>query len=747
MRDESVQTDLTVVGGGLAGVCAAIAAARLGRSVALVNNRPVLGGNSSSEVRVWVCGATAHGRQRYARETGIMGELYVENQYRNPEGNPYYWDTVVHEAVREEPGIQTFLNTDVHEVEASDDGSRRRVDAITGWMLGSERRIRFESPMFADCTGDGLIGHLAGARHRIGRESRAEYDEPWAPDVADDITLGSTLLFYTKDVGYPVKYVPPSFAVDVTKTPIPERRIIRSGDNGCAYWWIEWGGEIDTVHENERIRDELWAVIYGIWDYIKNSGNFDSDTMELEWVGTVPGKREYRRFVGDYTLTQHDILAQTPFEDRVAFGGWSIDLHPPQGVYATEAGSKHWHPNGTYHIPLRCLYSANVENLWFAGRDISASHVAFGTTRVMATCAVVGQAVGSGAAVAQNLGVTPRELARDHLSELHQAMLREDASILGVRNEDPADVARAATVTASSTLTRLAVRPEPTGGRRWPLTGDVGTIVPVDPELTEVGLLVEAAADTELEVELFDTGREQNYVPHERVGGAVAPIAAGPTRWVWLDLPWRPETPRNAFVVVRENPQLTIFTSGIAEPGVRSYFYRPAPPNADFDQPLLEWPKLRDWQTFCVAVRPDTAAYEPDKAVGGYARPWAGPQLWASEPLSGDGGEWLRLDWEQPIPVRQVEIIFDDDVDEYLINLHHWRTPFEVLPTLVREYRIEVDADGTGDWRVVLSERANRWRRRVHRLDIPTSARALRLVAEATNGAPRAHVISLRVYS
>lgn len=168
MRKETVKTDVTVVGGGLAGVCAAIAAARLGQTVALVNNRPVLGGNSSSEVRVWVCGATSHGIHRYARETGIMGELFVENQYRNKDGNPYLWDMVVLEAVQAEPNIQLFLNTDVHEAEAGEEADGgRQIRSVTGWMMGSERSIRFESPVYLDCTGDGLVGFLAGAEFRM----------------------------------------------------------------------------------------------------------------------------------------------------------------------------------------------------------------------------------------------------------------------------------------------------------------------------------------------------------------------------------------------------------------------------------------------------------------------------------------------------------------------------------------------------------------------------------------------------
>ncbi|WP_039836034.1 FAD-dependent oxidoreductase, partial [Paenibacillus sonchi] len=141
----------------------------------------------------------------------------------------------------------------------------------------------------------------------------------------------------------------------------------------CHYWWIEWGGEHDTVHDNEMIRDELWSVIYGIWDYIKNSGKFSAGNMTLEWVGSLPGKREYRRFIGDYVLNQNDIIAQREFADAVAFGGWSIDLHPPQGMYAEASGSKHMHADGVYHIPFRSLYSANVRNMLMAGRDISAS--------------------------------------------------------------------------------------------------------------------------------------------------------------------------------------------------------------------------------------------------------------------------------------------------------------------------------------------------------------------------------------
>lgn len=749
MRSEIVVSDITVIGGGLAGVCAAVAAARLGKKVALVTNRPVLGGNSSSEVRVWVCGATAHGTNRYARETGIMGEMFVENQFRNPEGNPYLWDLVVLETVKAEPNIQLFLNTDVHEVEADGGEESRMIRSVTGWMMGSERRIRYESPYFLDCTGDGLIGFLAGARHRIGREAAHEYGEAWAPEIADDITLGSTLLFYTKDAGRPVKFMPPSFAKVITQTPIPMKRVIRSGDSGCHYWWIEWGGELDTVHDNERIRDELWSVIYGIWDYIKNSGQFDAGQMTLEWVGSIPGKREYRRFVGDYVLNQNDVIEQRQFDDRIAFGGWSIDLHPPQGMYATESGSKHMHADGIYHIPYRSLYSANVTNLLFAGRNISATHVAFGTTRVMATCAVMGEAAGTAAALCVEKGVTPRGLYEHELNALQQTLLRQDASIIGIANEDAKDLARLAKVSASSTRTRIAVEES---RAKYPLSHDAGILFPVEPSLQGLELLVDALADTTLTVELWDTGLAENYVPGSLIASAMVEVPAGEGLWVPVSgLSWEPDRACNAFVVIRANEKIALHLSDEPLTGVLS-FERGAAPHAiaeledhDASQPIVDWSmKKLVRRPFCFRMRSATDAYSPQKAVGGYKRPYGGPNLWASERMAAGATQWLELGWDSPVAAREIIVTWNDDVNEDLINLHHHRTPFDVIPELAKHYRLEARIDGT--WAILSEVRDNRRRTNRLRFDQPVAADAIRIVIEETNGAPCAELVEVRVY-
>jgi hypothetical protein len=752
MRTQTIDSDITVIGGGLAGVCAAISAARLGKTVALIGNRPVLGGNSSSEVRVWVVGATAHGIQRFARESGVIGELYVENQYRNPEGNPVIWDEVVMDAVRAEPNIRLFLNTDVREVDAADIEGERVVTGVRGWTMGSEIWTEFTSPYVIDASGDGLIGHLAGAEYRLGREARSEFDESWAPDEADEKFLGSTILFYTKDLGRPVKFVPPNSAKDITQTPIPDSRILRSGDSGAHYWWIEYGGELDIVHDNEEIRDELRSVIFGIWDYIKNSGKFDAETLDLEWVGSLPGKREYRRFVGDHVLTQNDILEQTEFDDAVAFGGWSIDLHPVEGMYATEPGAHQRYSNGIYGIPFRSYYSRNVANLLLAGRDISASHVAFGSSRVMATCAAGGEAAGTGASFALDLGVRPRAIAEHHASELRQLLLRQDASVFGVRNEDPDDLALRATVTASSEATSIDPAVFAPGGedQLLPLTRDVGLLVPVDPHLDAVELLMRVPADAELTVSLWTTGRRQNAVPiDQRLTTRVAVTGSPEPQWVRVPLDWHPEHPESVVVVVEAQEGAELVYRATQVPGVLTLVHDPqadgdANVEVDESEALIAWPAFpRRGRTVRARLEPATEAFAAAKAVGGYQRYYGGPQLWASEPIAADNPQQLSLEWDEPVELRCLRVVFDDDQDVELNTLHHHRTPDEVFPELVRDYVLEVRRDG--EWMEVARVVENRRRQRVHEFD-PITTDAARIRVLATNGAGQARVIALRAY-
>ncbi len=441
-----LETDVLVAGGGLAGVCAAIAAARHGARVVLVQDRSRLGGNSSSEVKMHVVGASCHKGRAGWREGGLIEELRLEDAVRNPQRSWEMWDLLLYDKVVSEPNITLLLETTVFRAEM--EGARiRRVHARCD---KSEHLYRIRAPLYIDATGDSRLALEAGAEFRAGREARSEFGESLAPEKADGETLGSSILFTSRDYGRPMPFKPPAWARKVTREHLRFRKIT-SWEYG--YWWVEWGGHLDTIRDNERIRFELLSIALGVWDYIKNSGDHPSSAnWALDWIGMMAGKRGSRRILGDHILTQHDLMRGT-FEDAVAIGGWPMDDHPPGGFDRPDLPPNTvLRPPEVYNIPLRSLYSRNVENLMMAGRNISATHAAFTSTRVMATCACIGQAVGTAAAMCVQERLAPRELARDptRVKRLQQALLRDDQTLRGVRNEDDLDLARRAQTAASS---------------------------------------------------------------------------------------------------------------------------------------------------------------------------------------------------------------------------------------------------------------------------------------------------------
>ena len=330
MRNKDSVYDVIVAGGGLAGICAAIAAARHGCSTALIQDRPVLGGNFSNEIRVHVGGASHSFRN--ARETGVIEELLIEDRYRNhfPIMNAHIgsiWDMVLWETVTKEENIELYLNTSARE--AIMDGNR--IVGVKAFQLGTEKSFDFKGKIIIDATGDGAVAFDAEADNRMGREARSKFGESLAPEKADNYTLASSIQFRTRDMGGQIKYQPPSWAHDYpTDDDLPFRGHSRISG---GFWWIEYGGMLNTIKDNEKIRDELWKCVLGVWDHIKNHGGHGAENYALEWIGSVPGKRESRRFMGDYILTQNDVESAIPFDDRVAYGGWPIDRHPPKGIY------------------------------------------------------------------------------------------------------------------------------------------------------------------------------------------------------------------------------------------------------------------------------------------------------------------------------------------------------------------------------------------------------------------------------
>jgi hypothetical protein len=447
-----IQADLCVAGGGMAGVCAALAAARNGARVVLLQDRSVLGGNASSEIRMHIVGASCSGRRPGARESGIIDELRVESAVTNPQRSAAMFDLLLYDRVRREPNITLLLDTACAGCRV-DDGLIRSMMAV---RHSTEETIAIEAPFFSDCTGDGRLGAEAGADFRVGREAAHEYGETLAPPEADSRTLGSSILFSARRHDRPMPFAAPPWARRVGEHDL---RLRAHPDLDYGYWWLEWGGTLDTLKDNPLIRDELLSIALGVWDHVKNRcprpDAEDPANWALDWIGMLPGKRESRRFLGPHVLTEGDLMEGRTFPDDVAYGGWWIDLHPPAGIDAPdEPPCRQVDLPPLYGIPLRSLCSRNVANLFFAGRNISASHVAFASTRVMATCAVMGQAVGTAAAVAARKRATrTSDLYQGAaLDEIQQTLLRDDAFLLGVRNADPADLARQARVRASSEL-------------------------------------------------------------------------------------------------------------------------------------------------------------------------------------------------------------------------------------------------------------------------------------------------------
>ena len=416
MRTITYQTELCVVGGGMSGLCCAIAAARHGTRVVLVQDRPVLGGNASSEIRMWIGGA--HGKDN--REGGIIEEIFLENFYQNPSLKYPLWDSVLYEKAKAEENLTLLLNTAC--LDATMDGDR--IVSVKAWQSNAETFHVISARYFADCSGDSILQPLSGARCMYGREAKADFNERIPPDVADRKTMGMSCLFQIRETDHAVPYTPPTWAYTYeTDDDLP----YKDHDRENNFWWIELGGEWDCIHDTDRCRDELLKICYGVWDHMKNRGDHGVENWELEWIGFLPGKRESRRYVGKYIVTQNDVEAEGRFDDIVAYAGWSMDDHFPEGFYYNKGHPTIYHPAPQpWGLPLRCMISENIENLVFAGRNISVTHAALSSSRVMATCAILGQALGTAVSQALQDGC---QVENVDISKLQQTLIEDDCYI------------------------------------------------------------------------------------------------------------------------------------------------------------------------------------------------------------------------------------------------------------------------------------------------------------------------------
>jgi len=744
LREERISADLVIVGGGLAGTCAAITAARAGIRVVLVQDRPVLGGNASSEVRLWILGATSHmgNNNRWAREGGVIDEILVENMHRNPEGNPLVLDTIVLEKVVEEPNITLLLNTAAHDVEKSDPDT---ISAVRAFCSQNSTAYHLSAPLFCDASGDGVLGFLAGAAFRMGAESREEFGEGFAPDAAYGELLGHSLYFYSKDTGRPVRFTAPSFALkDIAK--IPRFRDIKATDYGCRFWWFEYGGRMDTVHDTEKIKWELWRVAYGVWDYIKNSGKFpEAETMTLEWIGTIPGKRESRRFEGDVILTQQDLVEQRTHADAVSFGGWAMDLHPADGVYSELPGCTQWHSKGVYQIPYRTMYSRNIRNLFLTGRLISVSHVAFGSTRVMATCAHNGQAVGMAAALCREHGVQPREVP---VGRLQQELLKAGQHIPGLQLADERDLARQASVRASSCFEFGEMAP---GGEAEALDMSRAMLLPVPAGvIPAVTFILDVARRTVLEAEVRESLRPGNYTPERVIHRQRFELLAGKGQTVCVAGAARVQSPRYLSYVLLHNDDVFVHLSNLRVTGVLSLSQsmnkavakgtRQEPPVGSGIDSFEFWlPSRRPGgRNMAFHAEPPIRAFCARNVVSGVARPMDEPNAWVAAPE--DPAPVLTLEWASPQTIGRIELVFDTDFDHPMesVLMGH---PERDMPFCVKDYRI-LDSRGA-----VLAERkGNHQTRNSVKLAEPVTTTHIQVEILSTHGSPAA-VFEVRCYA
>lgn len=453
---EEHDADVCVVGGGMAGLTSAMAAARHGAKTVLIHDRPVLGGNASSECRVHICGADQHNGIPYLRETGILEEIRLDNLARNSERNWSMWDALLYEKAAFQENLTLLLNCSVNQAQMAAPagaGKAARIAAVSGWQTTTQTNHLVRAKIFIDCSGDAILAPLTGAAFRVGRDAQSDYNEPTAPATANRNTMGMTCAFTAKPHETPQPFTPPPWAHKFENCE--DLPYGRDGHRhfGMGYWWIELGGEQDSIRDTEKLRDELLKVTLGVWDHIKNhcpATRVAADCWALDWLGFLPAKRESRRYVGLHVLTENDVLAEGRFDDLVAYGGWTMDDHRSSGFWGRDDKAKPtiFHPTPSpYGIPYRSLVSASVDNLMFAGRCHSATHMAMSSTRVMGTCCSMGQAAGTAAAMAAAKGIAPAGIL-DHVREL-QRTLQADDCYLPWQKHDLGPLAAGATLTAS----------------------------------------------------------------------------------------------------------------------------------------------------------------------------------------------------------------------------------------------------------------------------------------------------------
>lgn len=763
MQTVEEQYRLVVIGGGLAGFCAAVSAARLGVRTCILQNRPVFGGNSSSEIRVTPHGACAF--HAYARETGIISELLIEERATNHETifengwTNSVWDLTLYNMAQQTPNLTIHVNTDVFAVEMRTD---RTIASVKAKVLGAETELTVSGEIFIDASGDGVVAALAGCEWRMGSEARDEFGEVHAPPEASGDVMGSSIHFKTKDTGRPSPFRAPDWAMHYEDASFFYNEGRLPKDERGGYWWIEIGIPYDTIGDNEKIRHELTRHALGVWDWMKNRDPKMKELTRnyaLDWIGQIPGKRESRRIMGQYFMTENDLQQGRIFEDEIAFGGWFIDLHTPGGLLGehSEPASQENYSTfseyavksyaGPYGIPLRCLISRDMDNLLMAGRNISVSHAALGTVRVMNTTALMGQAAGTTAALSLLRGRPVTSAPRELISEIQQRLLRDGCFLPHYENQDDQDLARLAHVTASSEALLYGAGPESKGFHAglnfWQdqpqylnerienRRGQMIAIGSTKIDSLEVFLHNKSDQPQQIDTSLCLADHIWDYrVTSLRVLAASSLVVPPGKNWVnWpvglTDAP----VGRYVRLDVMANQHVKWLVAGRIESG-HIAMYQIGP-----DQMR----RFGHGHTLSFKVLPAQPCYRPDNVISGVTRPHRFTNLWKSDP-NLPMPQWLQLNWETEQEISRVEITFPG----HLLREYHAYAPFYHDPQCPKDYELTALVDG--GWRTLLGVKGNFQRHNRHALSEPVKTQCLRIIVHATNGDPSAQIFEVRCY-
>lgn len=747
--------DLAVVGGGIAGVCSAVTAARLGMRVALLTDRPRLGGNASDEAGVSLDGAASH--HANARESGLVEELFRDRAYHREEN----YTGACERMVAREATITVLKNERVVAVERLPSGDVSAVhlmDTING------DRTAVASRFFVDATGDGTVAALAGAEFHYGRESQSEYGESLAPAQSDDITMSGCIMdgvvgFRSEERDRVIAYEAPPWA-PIFHDPDRFGRSVGRLDRGA--WWMEHAGTVDDMVDAERARDELMRISYGYWDYVKNRwpGRDAAARRELVSVPYYNARREGRRVIGDYVLTQQDLQDPQPLHDAVAHGGWSIDIHNRKGIYSGKEGPFEFNDIAKlYAIPYRCLYAKDIGNLFLAGRCISVSHVALGSVRVQATLAVAAEAVGVAAAIAASADTDARGVLTHHLDRLQQTLLRLDHYIPSVVDSDPANLARGASVCASTTATTEVHRAEDMHrnfvfplSNRWTLTlrEQPGTA------LRKLSLLVRSTRDDETVLRVVSgrvTDPGEIGADAARTDPIQVPVPPHHDGWIAVDIPQDAGSPASEVSGGDTGtPRLVYLTVEKAE-GISVYGMDEAPLHVHAGTAAEEgW---TDHARFlpAFATTPDyeyPRDFSPSNVVNGVARPVGeDSNQWASDP-EATFPQWIEVSLTEAADISRVAVTFDTNLNT---PRYGYMQPEPRPRRCVRDYDVQVrmPPDGVSpsqdapQWCTVAWGRDNYLRHRVHDFRAVRTD-AVRVVVHRTHGDRSARIFEIRAY-